>query len=84
MSKQLTRTQAIDIAEGTIEAEDDEQYIQAWQYLIDTGLAWTLQGYFGRTASSMIQNGLCYYPTTKPTPKPVNKGGQTPQTPEEK
>ena len=49
------------IAEGVQEPESDEQYIQAWQHLIDTGLAWSLQGWFGRVASSLIQQGLCYY-----------------------
>jgi hypothetical protein len=37
----------------------DEQRLEAWQYLIDTGLAWTLQGCFGRTAASLIEQGLC-------------------------
>jgi len=27
------------IAEGVYEAESDEQYIEAWQMLVDTGLA---------------------------------------------
>ena len=82
--KKLTNLEATMIAEGEQEPESDEQYIQAWQQLIDTGLAWTMQGFFGRTAASMIQQGLCYYPTVKPKKKPVNTGGQTPQTPEEK
>jgi len=82
--KKLTNLEATMIAEGAQEAESDEQYIQAWQQLIDTGLAWSMQGFFGRTASTMIQNGLCYYPTVKPKKKPVNTGGQTPRTPEEK
>jgi hypothetical protein len=47
------------IAEGVIEAESEEQYIAAWQYLIDTGLCWKLQGWFGRTARDLIANGLC-------------------------
>ena len=81
--KKLTNFEATMIAEGEQEPESDEQYIQAWQQLIDTGLAWSMQGFFGRTASAMIQNGLCYYPTNKPKKKPVNTGGQTPKTPEE-
>jgi len=79
----LTLLEAIEIAEGISEVSE-EKYIGAWQYLIDSGAAWKLQGFFGRTAASMIQNGLCYYPTTKPTKKPVNTGGQTPRLPEEK
>ena len=82
--KKLTNLEATMIAEGEQEPKSDEQYIQAWQQLIDTGLAWTMQGFFGRTAATMIQNGLCYYPTVKPEKKPVNTGGQTPRTPKEK
>ena len=80
----LTQSRALAIAEGYEDPESEEQWIAAWQYLIDTGLAWSMQGFFGRTASTMIQNGLCYYPTVKPKKKPVNTGGQTPRTPEEK
>ena len=82
--KKLTNLEATMIAEGEQEPESDEQYIQAWQHLIDTGLAWTMQGFFGRTASAMIQQGLCYVPIKKQPKKPVNTGGQTPRTPEEK
>tara|TARA_R110002126_G_scaffold262625_1_gene405522 strand:- start:78 stop:329 length:252 start_codon:yes stop_codon:yes gene_type:complete len=82
--KKLTNLEATMIAEGEQEPESDEQYIQAWQHLIDTGLAWTLQGFFGRTASAMIQNGVCYMPIKKQPKKIKSTGGQTPRTPEEK
>ena len=36
-----------------------EQFIEAWQHLIDTGLCWRLQGWFGRAAQAMIENDLC-------------------------
>lgn len=48
------------IAEGVEEAESEEQYIEAWQYLIDTKLCWSLQGFFGRTASQLIESGVCH------------------------
>lgn len=51
---------AVGIAEGFIEADSEEQQIEAWQHLIDTGLAWSLQGFFGRTASQLINDGICH------------------------
>lgn len=49
---------ATGLAEGFIEAESEEQVIEAWQHLVDTGLAWSLQGWFGRTAQHLIDNGI--------------------------
>lgn len=51
--------EAVMIAEGVEEAEEDVQ-IEAWQHLIDTGLAWSLQGWFGRAARSLIESGVCH------------------------
>ena len=51
--------EAVGICEGMTEPENEEQYIEAWQYLIDTGLAWRLQGFFGRTAQRLINEGVC-------------------------
>lgn len=50
---------ATGIAEGWIEADSEEQVIEAWQTLINTGLAWRLQGWFGRTARDLIEQGIC-------------------------
>lgn len=47
------------IAEGVQEADEDTQ-IEAWQVLIDTGMAWSLQGSFGRQAAAMIESGVCH------------------------
>jgi hypothetical protein len=49
---------AVGIAEGFVEAESEEQVLEAWQVLVDTGLAWQLQGWFGRTATQLIERGL--------------------------
>lgn len=49
---------ATGLAEGFIEAESEEQILEAWQYLVDTGLAWQLQGWFGRTAHQLIREGF--------------------------
>lgn len=50
---------ATGLAEGFIQAESEEQVIEAWQHLIDTGLCWRLQGFFGRTAMRLIEDGIC-------------------------
>lgn len=49
---------ATGIAEGFIEADDAEQVIAAWQHLHDTGLAYRLQGWFGRQARALIAEGI--------------------------
>ena len=50
---------ATGIAESFIEADSEEQVIEAWQTLINTGLCWRLQGWFGRTAARLIEDGIC-------------------------
>ena len=54
--------EAVMICEGVHEA-DEETEIAAWQLLIDSGLVWQLQGYFGRTARDLIEAGICCLPT---------------------
>jgi len=56
----VSNFEAINIAEGYVKAESEEQHIAAWQQLIDTGLAWSLQGWFGRQAMAMIEDGVCH------------------------
>lgn len=52
---------ACGVVEGFLEPVDLDEYVEAWQYLIDTGLAWRLQGWYGRNAQSMIDNGHCHH-----------------------
>lgn len=40
----------------------EENLSRAYQFLINTGAAWHLQGRIGRTAMDMIQSGLCTRP----------------------
>jgi hypothetical protein len=49
---------AVGIAEGWIDADSEDQVLEAWQRLVDSGLAWQLQGFFGRTARHLIDAGL--------------------------
>ena len=61
MSKKRVMTPylASAIAEGFDEGEGASAELQkeAWQYLVDSGLAWELQGWYGRTAMALIEAG---------------------------
>lgn len=46
----------IDYESGNL---DENGIISLFQYLIDSGLAWTLQGHYGRTAQALIDEGIC-------------------------
>lgn len=48
--------QIIAFEDGTL-SEDDT--ISLFQELINTGQAWSLQGFYGRTAAALIDAGLC-------------------------
>lgn len=47
------------IADGVQEPADEDEHHAAWQYLINTGMAWRLQGRIGRTARNFIDAGYC-------------------------
>ncbi len=38
---------------------DEQEAIEFFQGLINTGTAWELQGAYGRTARMLILNGMC-------------------------
>jgi hypothetical protein len=57
MEAEMDMYTAVAIAEGMQEA-DDEETLDAYQYLVDTGIIWKLQGSFGRVAQHLIDAGM--------------------------
>ena len=41
------------------EPHTEKEVIEAVQSLIDSGLVWQLQGFYGRLAVQLIETGLC-------------------------
>lgn len=53
----------LSLTERIIEYEngqlEESEVVELFQDLIDTGLAWTLQGHYGRTAMALVEAGEC-------------------------
>ena len=41
---------------------EEEEIVDFFQRLINNGLAWSLQGSYGRMAMRLIEDGLCVMP----------------------
>ena len=69
--EKMTLYLACAIAEGFCEGEGASQddQIEAWQYLLDSGLCWQLQGWYGRTAKELIDQGYIKVKDIKETIK---------------
>lgn len=52
----MSSYRAVGLAEG-FEEGTHEEILQAWAYLIKTGMCWSLQGWFGRNAKALIESG---------------------------
>jgi hypothetical protein len=46
-----------DIARYENDEMDGDEIISLFQFLVDTGMAWQLQGSYGRTARTLIATG---------------------------
>ena len=55
----INKTTVTDIMAYESGELDEEQIVEMFQELIDSGLAWQLQGHYGRTAARLIEAGLC-------------------------
>jgi len=55
----MTSYRACELAEGFGDGEgaSEDEILTAWQYLHDTRQAYSLQGFYGRTATSLIEQG---------------------------
>ena len=58
----LYKTMSSYIACSIVEGFDGEEHtrkeiLTAWQWLVDTGLCWKLQGWYGRTANDLVVVG---------------------------
>jgi hypothetical protein len=57
--KHLSGYEAVAMAEGfSSERVTKQKVLAAWQYLVDSGLAWRLQGFFGREAKYLLNEGI--------------------------
>lgn len=58
----MTQVKPLDLTTQIIAYEIGElpefEIIELFQKLVDTGLAWSLQGHYGRTAQALIEAGL--------------------------
>ena len=69
MKKSLVEREALLIAKGLRETESESQRLAAWQYLVDTNLAWRPGLGLEDTALDLILEGKVHLPRNKQTPE---------------
>lgn len=42
----------------------EDEIVEFFQDMIDSGVCWALQGHYGRTANALLDAGLCRMPVT--------------------
>jgi hypothetical protein len=57
--KKASRVPLDDLLRYEMGEMSDDEVVSMFQALIDTGLAWQLQGHYGRTAVHLIETGYC-------------------------
>ena len=57
--KKVSVTKIVQYENGEL---NDEETVELFQELINTGLAWQLQGHYGRTAVQFLEEGFCSHP----------------------
>jgi hypothetical protein len=74
---QMDAYTACAIAEGFSDSEPTvDEMNAAWQFLIDTGLCWKLQGWYGRNAARLIEDGTCLSPKREDNPHRKGNDGK--------
>jgi hypothetical protein len=54
----MTPSIAVMIAEGIETPRSEDEFLQAWQYIYNSGLYLQLQGWYGRRIEDMIREGI--------------------------
>jgi len=61
MGNLSTETEMTNVTNAILDFESgmlsDEEVIDLFQYLVDTNLAWQLQGSYGRMANALVEEG---------------------------
>ena len=58
MSNVMSPALAVQIIESDIEECDVDKVIEAWQYLLDSGVLFSLQGSYQSMAQQLIEDGV--------------------------